>query len=544
VSQRTTIADNAIEDRRSRVVVLVLTFPSGRQLFLGERQISIPWAAESSPFQVYGGLTQLASITQGVGSEDLSSMRFGFSADDVTIAVLQDTDFVPSAAVVDCFAIWPGQDYDDRERLLDDARITKFMYGIGKQAVAMEVRRDDEAVCLDIGDDRDQMWWYGSDFGGLAATTYDSEFSRRDQVGRMWPIALGRCYFVPGWQNYKAIGGNLLLVGHAIPTSASNIYDLDVYQSGDEAVMSAGGVYDREPQVETHTYQTDSAYRPGEARKYTYIDGTATSAFPPEDDWYHTHLIHGGASNELGETIIGANMVLEHLLRQSGMTIDWSRMARTLSELRGLDIGVYVDSQTNILELIRDRIAMPNGPVPIREQNSGKGKWWSYHEGWRRDPVAHLVDGQQIDLVGGVDLDMASIRNEVTVNYGYSYGTQKYGRALTVGADNYALASWSQTTYGRRPMDGPISTTIAGTPSTALALGRSALAQVAMPRRTMQGYLSRAYYWLQPGDVVMVESPAARYGVTAVKAEIIERPLALPGLVTLKTFEQVPQARS
>ena len=284
-------------------------------------------------------------------------MRFGFSADDVTIAVLQDTDFVPSAAVVDCFAIWPGQDYDDRERLLEDARITKFMYGIGKQAVAMEVRRDDEAVCLDIGDDRDQMWWYGSDFGGAVATTYDSEFSRRDQVGRMWPIALGRCYFVPGWQNYTAIGGNLLLVGHAIPTSSSNIYDLDVYQSGDEAVMSAGGVYDREPQVKTHTYQTDSAYRPGEGRKYTYIDGTATGAFPPEDDWYHTHLIYGGATNDLGEVIIGANMVLEHLLRRSGMAIDWSRMARTLSELRGLDIGIYVDSQTNILELIRDRIA-------------------------------------------------------------------------------------------------------------------------------------------------------------------------------------------
>ena len=63
MSQRTTVADNATEDRRSQVVVLVLTFPSGRRLFLGERQISIPWAAESSPFQVYGGLTQLASIT-------------------------------------------------------------------------------------------------------------------------------------------------------------------------------------------------------------------------------------------------------------------------------------------------------------------------------------------------------------------------------------------------------------------------------------------------------------------------------------------------
>lgn len=552
---RTAAGDAAAEAGLERLLVVLLTFPSGRQLMVAERQATIPWA-DGTPWQAYGGLLNLRSPTLSVGSEDLSDFRFGFSADDVDISVLQDDDFVPAAARVEVFAIWPDQDYTEREVLLEDARVTSFAYGRGRQAIAFACSRDDEANCRDIGDDRDEMFWYGPDFGGLLPTPdKDNEFTRADQVGRMWPIALGRCYYVPGWQDYRnqvpnLYKGNLYLVGHAIPTATDTSKDISVYQTGATDPMIASGLFDETPVVTTHTYQADSAYRPGESRKYTQIDGdgsgSSTEPFPPEDNYYHTHLIHGGAPNTEGETIIGAHMVLEHLLRESGMGIDWQRMARTLTMLRGLDIGVYIDIQTNILELIRDRIAMPNGPVPIREQQSGQGKWWSYHEGWRLPPVAHLVDGQQIDLTGEVEYKM-DVRNQVTVNYGYSYGARRYLRSVVVGADNFALAAWSQSTFGLRPMDRPVETTLVGTPGMAVTLGRAVLAQQAMPRRRLQGYLGRGFYWLQPGDVVTVESPSAALGgfnISTVKAEVMERPVGLPGMVVLETFEQVPQART
>lgn len=552
---RTTAGDAAAEAQESPLVVVRLDFPSGRQLMVAERQIDIVWAAGTT-WQAYGGLVNLRKPTQAVGSEDLTSFRFGFSADDVDLAVLQDDDFVPSAAVVEVFTIWPDQDYSERKILLKDAQVTQYVYGRGRSAVAMSAARDDEAVSKDIGDDRDLMFFYGPDFGGdVPSADKDNEFTRRDQTGRMWPIALGRCYYVPGWQDFRdqtpnLYKGNLYLVGHAIPTASGTSKDIGVYQTDATDQMTASGIYDETPQVSTHTYQSDSAYRPGEKRQYTFIDGdgsgTSTEPFPPQDNWYHTHLVHGGAANSEGETIIGAHMVLEYLLRESGMAIDWPRMNKTLAMLRGIDIGVYIDSQTNILEIIRDRIAQPNGVLPIREQQSGEGKWWSYHQGYRLPPVAHLVDGQQIDLVGEIE-HMMDVRNQVTVNYGYSYGARRFLRSVVVGADNYALAAWSQSTFKLRPMDRAIETTLVGTPGMAVTLGRMALANQAMPRRRLQGYLGREFYWLEPGDVVTIESPAAAQGgfnITTTKAEIVERPVALPGLVVLQTFEQVPQARS
>lgn len=507
-----------------------------RTLWISEVAMSISWAA-GGVIGARAGLRVDEPPRRTIEQDGAESVQITIVGDPLNLRAGTTDRAMPGAMRVEV-ALWEtGTDWDTRETLIQDATASAISQDIGDGgAMVLTVRRDLVSESLQAGEDYTIANSYKFTLPiGTGAEYYDQ--GRHD---RMWPIALGKCYGVPLIRWQRNIATDFALVtGHHIPES-----DVVVYNDGQE--LASAGRYMPAP-LNTTVVSTHNGIR----RQASYITGLAGKLDASGASWENedgtvanytrnltTNLVHGGLSNGKNEVIIGAGMVLDYCLRQAGLPIDFDNLAPTLARLNGWDVGVYIDGRAEWMSIIRERM-MP--VLPIREHQSDKGIWFSYHVPWERTPRGTLTEGVDLHFTGSISWDMEVI-NTVVMRFAYRYGLGDYSETVTVGPDQSALcaSSASPQAYGPRPGQ-PISSTVLHTRNAAIQAGLVIAQANALPRRTFTAMVSPLWAWLRPGDTLKVDSTSL--GGNGILVQVMETPRRTwPGEVVFQTVPRTVQA--
>lgn len=524
----------------TEIMVASFALPD-RTIYVSERAgvSAIAWAG-GEVIPVVPGLVVDDDLRLTVDENRVETMRLKMVGDPLGLRAGASSGAMPEAMRVEV-ALWElGTDWDQRETLIQDARASRLSQSLGDGgAITLDVVRDLLSESAQAGEDDTIRDCYRGRLPLLVGA--DAEYYDQGRHDRMFPIALGVCRGVPLIRWQRGIDADLVLIcGHPIPTDPIGV------QNNGQSLTSTGR-YDEAP-VNGIVRNADNSKR----RTASWIEGTAGTGTGTGPSWEHedgtashytealtTDLVHGGAKNARGEVIMGAGMVLEHCLRESRLPVDWQRIAHTIGQLHSWDIGVYIDGRASWMAIIRDRL-MP--VLPLREQQSDAGIWFSYHEPGRQTPKGTATEGVDMHLTGAIEWDM-EITNTVTMRYAYRYGLGDYSKTLTVGPDQspLCLASASAQTFGPRPLPQPLGTTILHTDSAAIRAGLLLAEANALPRRTFSGILSNAWEGIRPGDTVLVDS--ASLGGTGILCQVLETPRRKwPGEVVFQTVPRTRQA--
>ena len=545
MSRRTTAAEAAWRAREPRLLLVTIEFPD-LTLRVAGSPVYVP-NSSGEDLQYYGGLTSLDDVTQRSGANQLTTFNFAFSGDGLDMSLMVSDDRVPAAGLVEVAAIWPGDDFSAREVFLQGARITRFNYGRGNEPVALTVQRDDEAECLDIGADKPDLY-------DIYTSIVENHHELGKLKGKALPIVLGRCYNIPAHRAFYTSSADWVVVaGHPCPTAQNGPGSV----AGGGVPMENGGgdTVLTSDYVETPLANTEYTFD-GETYTMAEVEGNTGSGSPGTSPTWEVNfknayttagpsypnrltasLPEGGLKDRRKKVIIGAGMILRHLLEESGMRVDWGLQQAALTRLASWDVGLYISQRVNVLELIRDRMIRE---LPLLEQRSGKGIWFSYHEPWDEPSVATLIEGQHWGMDSAIEYTSLEVRNSITMQYAYHHGNGDFAKSVTVDRTNSGICEWSFNTFRDRPMDRPFESYIAALQPTAVRLARAKIHAMALPKRRFKGVLGREHYWLEPGAVVQVES--TNYNLST-RAQIIEKPLSMPGQVTFETIERLPQDR-
>jgi len=507
-----------------------------RTLWISEVATPIAWAA-GGVIGTRGGLRVDDPPRRTIEQDGAESMQITIVGDPLNLRTGTTERAMPGAMRVEV-ALWEsGTDWDARETLIQDATTSAISQDIGDGgAMVLTVRRDLIAESLQAGED----YTIADSYKGTLPVGTSAEYYDQGRHDRMWPIALGRPFGVPLIRWQRNITTDFALVtGHNLPESP-----LVVYNDGQE--LASTGRYTPTP-VNTTVVSTQNEIR----RQAAYITGTDGTLDTGGASWENedgtvanytrnltTNLVHGGKINGRNEVIIGAGMVLDYCLRQAGLPIDFDNLAPTLARLNGWDIGVYIDGRAEWMSIIRERL-MP--VLPIREHQSDKGIWFSYHVPWERTPRGTLTEGADLHFTGSVVWDMEVI-NTVVMRYAYRYGLGDYSEAVTVGPKQSALcaASASPKAYGPRPGK-PVSSTVLHTRNAAIQAGLVMAQANALPRRTFTAMVSPLWSTLRPGDTLKVNSTTL--GGDGVLVQVMETPRRTwPGEVVFQTVPRTVQA--
>ena len=528
MSARTTTSEAATRSSLDRAMLVTIAFPD-LVLRLADRAISVPWStsADGEPLFFYSGLLDVPEIEQAIdrfggGAVSSLSLSLSFSGDTIDVAGLMSTDRWPQAARVEVALVWPDQDFTARTVVLADARCSRFAAYPDSGAVSMEVAREDEAESAYIGDDTNTI-------GSLTSLlpTYDQGLLD----ATMSPQVLGRVRHVPAIRlHYNTIHDYLLIAGHPIDSTQS----ITIEEDG-QAISAGATTYDAPPIVAATNTKI-------EGNKGSGSVGGAT--WDPDAVSDPTHFPGGltvsvmTGKRDRGRTILGLGRLLEYLLRQSGVPVDWGRMRRAIRMGDGWDVGLYVDKQVQALELVRSRL-LPTSP--LTEQRSENGIWYAWADPTNERPAAHLVEGQHWHRSGPRTSVAIDARNDFTMRFRYHYYYERYMSVARINRYNSAVCAHSWSTFGTRPAE-PIEATHIYRPATAWASLRWIARQRALPRSTVEGLLDPSLYWLDAGDPILLTDAAL--GIDARLAVVASRNTANPAACTFEIIEQLPSQRS
>lgn len=528
MSARTAIAETATRYGLDRAMLVTVAFPD-LVLYFADRAIDVPWSAspDGEPLPFYGGLVSAPDIEQridrfGVGGASAMSLTLTFSGDDQDIAALMATDRWPQAARVEVALIWPDQDYTSRYVILSNARPARFAAYPDAGTVVMQVARQDEGECGVIGDDT-----YTIFDARTLLVGWDDELLR----GTAMPQVLGRVRHTPAFRlNYTTGNDFLLVAGHPVDSAQSIALEHD-----GQLIDMATTPYDVAPLV-------TSTYTRIEGNKGTLSVGGATwdpslTTDPTHFPGHITTSVMTGRKDR-GRVLLGLGRILEYVLRQSDLPVDWARMRRAIRMGEGWDIGIYVSEQVSALELIRSRL-LPTSP--LSEQRSEAGIWFAWADPGSDPPLAHLVEGQHWHRTGPRESASTVIANSFTLHGRYHYHYERHMDVIRLDRTNSAVCAHSWSTFGARPAE-TVKVDHIFRKATLWAAARWMARQRALPRSTVEGILDPSLYWLDAGDVVLLTDAAM--SITARPAVIAARSAANPAVCVLEIIEQLPSQRS
>lgn len=514
----------------ARQYVLHAQLP-GSEVWVGERAAAVPWTDGIAPIQVVRGL--------GMGEEPVITLD-GSSLEAVSVDLVRDVlgllEIGPygASAVCEVALLEDGDDWSKRETVIAGARVVSLSQTLGGEW-SLRLEKDlerDSAMALTAHTIKES--YAGTLFG--VRTYYNT--GDHDQP---WPTAVGRCYGVPliRWA-YGSSDDLALCTGHHLPAGDVPIFDRGVEFTGSRSPLtpknsSISPASDDLPPQRFSYFEGGSGTSSINGRSWEDEDGSLANYC----EGLSVRLAQGGCVNSRGEVVLGAGMVLEHMLRESKIAVDWPRMARTLRLLQGWDIGVYIDGRESWLAIIRDRLL----PVlPLIEHESDQGLWYSYHVPWQTQPRGTLVSGRDFSMVSGIEWDM-DIVNTVVVKYAYDYSVGEYTKQITTGPDHSPVCSASAgaSAFGVRQDSQPLTSTVVHTESAAIMVGRTIAERNAVPRRTFS-VLMRSAQWegLLPGETLFVQDAAL--GAAPVWCQVMQVPRRRwPGVVLFETIERAQQ---
>ena len=505
----------------------------GSEVWVGEVPGPVTWAASTAGIQVVRGLEIAEAVLSLEGGREAVSLEL---VGDV-LGILDVGPF-GAAAVCEVALLDAGQDWGMRETVISNAKITNLSQSLGGRwslTIEKDLERD-SALALT------EFTIAESYRGSLPPGFFTYNTGAHDQP---WPVAVGRCYGVPLIRWRKSSSRDYAIVaGHPLPA-----VELTVYDRGN--AIPASSRYTQTP-VNT-TIKPSISYDYPNPLTISYIEGLDGISYSGGPSWENedgslsnycegitTRLIGGGVRNGRNEVVLGAGMVLEYMLQQSGVAVDWPRMAPAIAALQGWDVGCYIDGRASWLSIVRDRLL----PVlPLIEHESDAGIWYSYHVPWQTQPRGTLTAGVDFSPDSDIEWDMEVI-NTVVLQYAYDYGVEEYTKQVTVGPDQSPIckASSGALAFGVRQAAQPITSTVLHTDSAALLAGRVLAERKAIPRRRFS-VMMRSAQWdsLMPGQTVWVS-----WGLLDADREVLCQVLEVPrrrwpGRVLLETVPRSEQ---
>lgn len=499
-----------------------LRMPDGSTIRVSSEPVSVPVRALSGdgPYQYDPLLVGLDEFVEeldlfsldGVGQLTQARVDIATTRD---LAAAQGDWLHVTAATVEIALLWPGESWEDRLVVLAGGTIQGIEWGVVGEATTISVETTPPSSSASVGDDTRDV---GVDFPApLLDNGGVDEMS--DLAGVRYQRVYGAAESVPAYK-IGDIGGNnrIILAGHDFARTGAT-YQITAYEDG----VSVGAFT---------VANTTVGGQP-----YAYIESAAQ--FLAADGAITYDATYGGiaAADDATAAALNADGVLRRLLVDSGLGVDWARMAPALVLLRGWRIGLYLDQEATAIEVIRGRL-LPY--LPLVEVSGGDGLWYAYADPLVGAIEAELIVGQHLlGRVGRMTLsDMEAIRNSFTIKYGYDSFTGEYTASASLGADTDTLCYLSQQLYGVRE-DDVLECDVTWDAATALRILRARASRLALPRRIVTYEAAPDLYWLATGAVVALTDAA--YGISGHRARVtaVSRSMA-PFQVRLDLVDRTP----
>jgi len=417
-----------IEQGRPGVYLVTITLP-GTVVRVATEEVSVPYANGDGPLNYYGG-AQIEDFAEEV--DYLAADAIG-SAAQVQVAATMPPHIDPatlelqgyyfSAATAEVALWWPGDDYTAR-RIVLTGRVQLAELGRANEPLSFAI----ESIPINAN----------SDSVGDAERDIEAEYSTRTKpttlTGNQFPTIVGPCYRIPGYKvgdSATLSADELVLAGHHFHDTSTVVV---VY--GDGAALA--------PAHDTPVNTTsDSGNLVCVLQDTTiprnYFSGSALA--------FTFDAVAGGVRAIEGDRPVqDLADALHWLLVKSGARVDWVRMRAALDRLRGWRGGVYIDEETNALDIVEERL-LPY--LPLVKMQSNDGMWFAYVElDTLRPDVDLTAPTHLLGTVGGLKIDGTTPYNRFILNYFYDHYYQRYMKTVTVDDTNNALCFWSKEMYG------------------------------------------------------------------------------------------------
>lgn len=453
----------------SAVRVVTLRAP-GLVWRVASEPVTITGDTSGAPLFADGLLYDVQDVVNEVAVYDVQRSEFdkcnvsmGVPA-DVSVAEL-DAAFGHLAASTCEVAVYdPVLPWRRRTVLIGRGIVSGLAIDVQGMALSFVVEASNPEAADSLGDGARDM---GMDFPG-------SSLGFQSLDGKQWPVGVGRLKGIPGHKlglvEYPAGSATycyaLGLFGHHIADTGQTF---TVYEDG--ATYTPTGTL-----ALVNDY--DSA---GEPISYIVSDDATLSDFVGTQGSFTVDL---DSSAGVGTAAVGAAQVLRWLLTQSGIAIDWARMQPAFQALAGLDIGIYTDSETGALRILRERV-LP--ALPLIEETGPAGLWLRMAQPSMMAIAGHLEEGSNlIGFTGAMEqiTDPDDIRNRFVANYAYDHYTGAYIGRVVVDWETHPACAISYSLEGAR-VDEEIDLDMAWTESVAAELLRARAERLAMHRYTI-----------------------------------------------------------
>lgn len=233
----------------------------------------------------------------------------------------------------------------------------------------------------------------------------------------------------------------------------------------------------------------------------------------PQDDYYVAWLTGGGLPGPEGPAMRGAGDIMEYMMSQSTMQVDYGRFQAIKSELNAYKIDCCINEPVGPWSWCVKHL-LPLMPVSIVAGPDGH-----YPVLWRpdaaaADAVADLVAGEGLTRNGLVQIDRGKIANELSISYSplatsndYRYTRTVTGGPIEAGDTDTWTAQHvkaSRLAYGELRAK-PIKTKIVYDQATAdRILMWKSRAMAFATRSVKYDNPSGEWAWLEPGAVVTI----------------------------------------
>lgn len=431
------------------------------------------WRAASEPVTITGDtsgaplfadarLYDVSGVINEVNLYDLQ--RSEFTSCDVTMGVPAtlsaadlDAAFGHLAFALAEVAVYdPTLPWKRRQVLIGRGIVSGLKIDVAGMALVFTVEASNPVTSESVGDGSRDM---GLDYPSLGFPSLS---------GKQWPTGVGRLYGIPGHKLGLLGGGTsaLGLFGHHVADLSQSF---SVYEDG--AAYTAAGTLSL-----VNTYDSNG-------EPISYVMSNDTADFTAAQGSFTVDLdSSAGLSN--GSSAIGAPAVIRWLLTEAGVAVDWARMQPAFAALQGLDIGIYSDSETSALRLLRDRIV---AALPLIEETGPNGIWLRVAVPSMLPVTGHLVEGANlVGFTGAMEqtTDPDSIRNRLISNYGYDHYTGAYLKRAVVDWTNHPMCAPSYSLAGAL-VDDEEDLDITWHDATAAELTRARAERVSMHRYTI-----------------------------------------------------------
>lgn len=409
--------------------------------------------------------------------------------------------------------IWEGQVWKDRTVWIGRGAISGLELGIAGEPIRFVAEALAQAAAAMVGDPSREV----SDEGQLLGDFGDIR-------GIEYPWVIGKCYRIPvikvGTLGPGASDG--VLAGHTFHHTTL----VTVYEDSNSTAYTPTGVLSV---VNSTNAEGDDVCYLSSTSTVDMDDNagvTGSGAFTFDAKFGGVQAARGGGA------AITASGVLAWLLTRSGAAVDWRRMQFALDKLVGWEIGVYNDTATDALEVIRERL-LPY--LPLIEEDGPSGIWYRYADPFGDESVADLIVGQ--NLVGPTSnfqqvTDPDDLRNRITVKYFYDHYLGEYLETVTVDDTNNAMCAVSKQLYGVRD-HATLECNTTWDVVTATRMAHHRMNRLALPRFARQYIAAPELYWLAEGMTAKLTDD--QYGISARRVAVRKvRATMNPPTVTLE----------